>query len=90
MDLSNATNYIQSRDVMELNVSTEQLHSNLWPVFKIILATNGAAHEWQYETNLKTAANSIMQEYNVRINDILETKMYQHRICFYFIMQLYR
>jgi len=90
IDFSIANQYIESPHVRELNVSGLEVHANLWPTFKQLVATPGAASGWKYEPSFRYALDSAKSEYKWPTNGhILENKEIQCRIGFYFIMHLY-
>ena len=87
-----ADQYIQSRDVAELNVTSQLVHENLWPLFqKLLLATTCAEdrNDWTYASAFKSALESIKNEYSVNNGGILEDKNLQYRMCFYFILYIH-
>ncbi len=86
----NANTYITSRPVAELNVSGEDVHQQLWPLFQQLLSSSSSTtSEWQYAHSFNYAVDSVSHEYKIKKNDILEIKDYQLRVCFYFIMHIH-
>ena len=83
-----ADQYIQSRDVAELNVTSQLVHENLWPLFQKLLATTND-EGWAYASAFKSALESIKNEYSVNNGGILEDKNLQYRMCFYFILYIH-
>jgi hypothetical protein len=83
-----ADQYIQSREVAELNVTSESVHENLWPLFQKLLATTND-EGWAYASAFKSALESIKNEYSVNNGGILEDKNLQYRMCFYFILYIH-
>ena len=87
-----ANAYITSPRVAGLNISGEDVHHNLWPLFQQLLTSSSASSttsEWQYAHSFNYAVDSVSREYNIKKSDILETKDYQLRVCFYFIMHIH-
>jgi hypothetical protein len=88
-----ANTYITSPRVAELNVSGEDVHQQLWPLFQQLLSSSSSSpattSEWQYAHSFNYAVDSVSHEYKITKNDILETKDYQLRVCFYFIMHIH-
>jgi len=94
MSLFETTNaYIISPRVAGLNVSGEDVHQQLWPLFQQLLSSSSAnlehTSEWQYAYSFNYAVESVSNEYKINKNDILEKKDYQLRVCFYFIMHIH-
>ena len=92
MSLFDTTNaYIISPRVAGLNISGEDVHQQLWPLFQQLLTSSSLAHtsEWQYAHSFNYAVDSVTHEYTINKSDILETKDYQLRVCFYFIMHIH-
>ena len=93
MNFSAANAYITSRSVATLNITSDNVHDNLWPLFQQLLATNYETiiqtSEWTYAKPFKYAVDSITKEYAVTISDILERIDLQKKICFYFIMYIH-
>ena len=93
MNFSAANAYITSRNVATLNITSDNVHDNLWPLFQQLLATNYETmiqtSEWIYAKPFKYAVDSIKKEYTVTISDILERIDLQKKICFYFIMYIH-
>lgn len=83
-----ADQYIQSREVAELNVTSQLVHENLWPLFQKLLATTND-EGWAYASAFKSALESIKNEYSVNNGGILEDKNLQYRMCFYFILYIH-
>lgn len=85
--------YITSSRVAGLNISGEDVHHNLWPLFQQLLTSSSASaantSEWKYANSFNYAVDSVSHEYKITKNDILETKDYQLRVCFYFIMHIH-
>jgi hypothetical protein len=88
---TSADAYITSSRVAELNISGEDVHQNLWPLFQQLLSSSSSAtiSEWKYTNSFNYAVDSIKHEYKITNADILETKNYQLRMCFYFIMYIH-
>ena len=89
-----ANAYIISPRVARLNVSGEDVHQQLWPLFQQLLSSSSASSaatisEWQYAYSFNYAVESVSNEYKINKSDILETKDYQLRVCFYFIMHIH-
>ena len=93
MNFSAANAYITSRNVATLNITSDNVHDNLWPLFQQLLATNYETmiqtSEWIYAKAFKYAVDSIKKEYTVTISDILERIDLQKKTCFYFIMYIH-
>jgi hypothetical protein len=93
MNFSAANAYITSRSVATLNITSDNVHDNLWPLFQQLLATNYEmliqTSEWIYAKPFKYAVDSITKEYAVTISDILERQDIQKNFCFYFIMYIH-
>ena len=83
-----ANQYIESPTVATLNVTSQLVHENLWPLFQKLLATTND-EGWAYASAFKSALGSIKNEYNVNNGGILEDKQLQYRLCFYFIMHIH-
>jgi hypothetical protein len=90
---TSADAYITSPRVAGFNISGEDVHQNLWPLFQQLLTSSSAlaanTSEWQYAHSFNYAVDSVSHEYNINKSDILETKDYQLRVCFYFIMHIH-
>lgn len=86
-----ANTYITSPRVAGLNVSGEDVHRQLWPLFQQLLssASSSTTSEWQYAHSFNYAVDSVSHEYKIKKSDIIETKNYQLRVCFYFIMHIH-
>lgn len=93
MNFSAANAYITSRSVATLNITSDNVHDNLWPLFQQLLATNYETiiqtSEWTYAGQFRSAVGSIKKEYAVTISNILEREDLQKKICFYFIMYIH-
>ena len=93
MDFSAADAYITSPNVATLNITSDNIHENLWPLFQQLLTTNYEmliqTSEWIYTMSFTFAVDSIIKEYAVTISDILEREDLQKRICYYFIMYIH-
>ena len=90
MDFSTADQYIEASHVRELNVSSLEVHANLWPIFEHLLATTGAAAGWKYEQYFNVAVDCVKSDYKLTTTTpILEDKNMQYRLGFNFIMHLY-
>ena len=93
MNFSTANAYITSPNVATLNITSDNIHDNLWPLFQQLLATNYETiiqtSEWTYAGQFRSAVGSITKEYAVTISDILERIDLQKKICFYFIMYIH-
>lgn len=93
MNFSAANAYITSRSVATLNITSDNVHDNLWPLFQQLLETNYETRiqtsEWIYAKPFKYAVDSITKEYAVTISDILERQDIQKNFCFYFIMYIH-
>ena len=93
MDFSATNAYITSPNVTTLNITSDNVHENLWPLFQQLLTTNYETiiqtSEWTYAGSFKSAVGSITKEYTVTISDILERIDLQKRICYYFIMYIH-
>lgn len=90
---TSADAYITSPRVAGLNVSGEDVHQQLWPLFQQLLSSSSAnlehTSEWQYTNSFNCAVDSVTHEYKINKSDILEMKDYQLRVCFYFIMHIH-
>lgn len=87
---TDANKYIESSHVRELHVTGPEVHANLWPTFKQLVATTGAASGWKYEQSFKHALDCVKCDYKITSNSgILEDNEMQVRLGFHFIMHLY-
>ncbi len=93
MDFSAVDAYITSPNVTTLNITSDNVHDNLWPLFQQLLATNYETiiqtSEWTYAGQFRSAVSSIKKEYAVTVSDILERIDLQKNFCFYFIMYIH-
>ena len=94
MDFSAADAYIQSPKVASLNITTQDIHTNLWSLFSDILSMNSDSavytSEWKYAASFKYAVESIKRENHIESNsELLENQQLQTRICFFFIMHIH-
>lgn len=94
MDFSRANTYITSQKVAELNISGEDVHANLWPLFQQLLSSSTpetATKGWNYANSFAYALDSVKSEqhHQIKNSDILETKNYQLRLGFFFIMHIH-
>lgn len=90
-EYSAADQYIQSREVAELNVTSESVHANLWPLFHELLTTTRAEDrsEWNYASAFKYALELVKDEYRVANDGIKADKNIQYRMCFHFITHIH-
>ena len=86
-----ANQYIQSPNVVALNVTDQLVHDNLWPLFQKLLATTNdeGYHGWEYASAFNYALGSVKNEYGVNNGGIMEERKIQCRMCFYFIMYIH-
>jgi len=92
MDFSRANTYITSRKVAELNITDEDVHANLWPLFQQLLSSSTpetATNGWDYANSFAYALDWVKNEHRIKNSDILETKNYQLRLGFFFIMHIH-
>ena len=93
MNFTAANTYITSINVATLNITSDNIHENLWPLFQQLLTTNYETiiqtSEWTYAGPFRSAVGSITKEYAVTISDILERIDLQKKICYYFIMYIH-
>ncbi len=88
---TSADAYITSPHVAGLNISGEDVHQQLWPLFQQLLSSSSSAttSEWKYDNSFNYAVDSVKHEYKIKNADILEIKNHQLRVCFYFIMHIH-
>ena len=90
-DYADANQYIQSPKVAGLNVTSQLVHENLWPLFEKLLTIPGEEdrNEWIYASAFKYAVGCVKDEYRTTNEGIKTNKDFQYRMFFYFIMYIH-